>query len=305
MSIALKRNGAVGNALVRGLTVNDDDRLPLLGSAIRGFRERARPQRISQFRLSSLMNWEGTAPVIEIEKGRRRPRPETLNALGEALGLDPADVAYLHGLAGYRNLTVLPSPEQIRRRLDPLRHEIAKRMFPVQVLDYQFNHWMVNAATAVMLGIPASALELLMKNQVHGFNAVFDSRLPVRKCFVRPEVAERERVYRFKAHNLYRRHEPFYVAYPECLKDQMLEADYARFVRTWNEVDLEPPEAFPVHPQVEIVVAGRPIVFAIHMVELLHLDRLVYVAYYEPVGAEAAVLEVFENGPRGCLCRWD
>src|SRR4051794_20589184 len=91
--------------------------LGLLGDTIRGFRQRAQPARVSQFRLANLMQWQGTAPVIEIEKGRRRPRPETLNALGEALRLSPADIAYLHGLAGYREITVMPPTEQVVRVL--------------------------------------------------------------------------------------------------------------------------------------------------------------------------------------------
>src|SRR5215467_11552559 len=102
--------------------------LKLLGEAIRRFREQASPKRLSLFRLASLMQWEGTAPIIEIEKGRRRPRPETLNALGEALQLSPADIAYLHGLAGYRDVTVLPPTEQIKRVLQAIEPDLASRL---------------------------------------------------------------------------------------------------------------------------------------------------------------------------------
>src|SRR5215470_12056725 len=108
--------------------------LKRLGEAIKTFREQAQPRKISQFRLATLMQWEGTAPVIEIEKGRRLPRPETLNALGEALQLSPADIAYLHGLAGYRDITVMPSVEQIKRVLAALEATIANRLYPVYVL---------------------------------------------------------------------------------------------------------------------------------------------------------------------------
>src|SRR5258708_39195248 len=118
--------------------------LKLLGETIRMFREQAQPERISQFRLATLMQWEGTAPVIEIEKGRRRPRPETLNALGEALHLTPADIAYLHGLAGYREVRTMPPIEQIKRVLLAIEPEMARRLYPVYVLDYQFLPWMVN-----------------------------------------------------------------------------------------------------------------------------------------------------------------
>ncbi|HEX2622770.1 MAG TPA: helix-turn-helix transcriptional regulator, partial [Phototrophicaceae bacterium] len=126
--------------------------LKLLGSTLRSFREQAKPQKISQFRLAAMMQWEGTAPVIEIEKGRRRPRPETLNALGEVLQLSPADIAYLHGLAGYREITVMPPVEQIKRVLKTLEADIARRLYPVYVIDFQFHFWMVNGAIASFQG---------------------------------------------------------------------------------------------------------------------------------------------------------
>jgi len=63
--------------------------LKLLGEAIRRFREQAQPTKISLFRLATLMQWEGTAPIIEMEKGRRRTRPETLNAPQRSAAIKP------------------------------------------------------------------------------------------------------------------------------------------------------------------------------------------------------------------------
>jgi hypothetical protein len=251
--------------------------LKLLGEAIRRFREQAQPKRMSLFRLATLMQWEGTAPIIEIEKGRRRPRPETLNALGEALQLSAADVAYLHGLAGYREATVMPPIEQIKRVLQAIEPDLAQRLYPVYVLDFQFRHWMVNAATAALVGGSLDTLTELMRTSVHGFTVVFDSRLPVRQYFSDPEAVERERVFRFKLHNLYRRHEPFYLAYPECLQDQLLPEDYARFVTCWKEVEVGMQQVFPVHPHVTVRLGADEVTFVIHMVEVLHVDRLLYV----------------------------
>src|SRR5215813_9674865 len=155
--------------------------LQLLGNTIRAFREQAQPKKISQFRLAALMNWEGTAPIIEIEKGRRHPRPETLNALGEALQLSHADIAYLHGLAGYREITVMPPVEQIKRVLQAIEPDIAALPYPVIVLDYQFRHWMVNPATTAFAGGSLELATEMMRHGVHGFDVVFDSRLPVRQ----------------------------------------------------------------------------------------------------------------------------
>jgi hypothetical protein len=285
--------------------------LQRLGNAIKMFRERAEPKKISQFRLATLMQWEGTAPVIEIEKGRRHPRPETLNALGEALQLSPADIAYLHGLAGYRDITMMPPVEQIKRILQAIEETIANRLYPVYVLDYQFRHWMVNTATAVLLGGSLDLLTTLMQRAVHGFNVVFDSRLPLRQYFIDPEAVERERMFRFKAHNLYRRHEPFYLAYPDHMKSELLEEDYIRFLKCWNDVDVNTRDVFPIHPEVKLRLGSNEFTFVIHMVELLHLDRLIYVAYYEPkdesdnrVHCEAYFMQ-HSPSEKACIKTWD
>jgi hypothetical protein len=228
------------------------------------------------------MQWEGTAPIIEIEKVRRHPRPETLNALGEALQLSPSDIAYLHGLAGYREFTQLPQPEQIKRVLAAVEYDIAQRLYPVYVIDYRFEHWMVNTATAALIGGSVEVLRFLMQQRIHGFRVVFDSRLPIRQFFPHPEAVERERMFHFKSHNLYRRHEPFYLAYPDCMKLELLAEDYLRFEKTWQEVEIGNQAVFPVHPEIQICLGNEVCTFLIHMVELLHLDRLIYVAYYEP-----------------------
>jgi hypothetical protein len=247
-----------------------------------------------------------------MEKGRRRPRPETLNALGEALQLSPTDIAYLHGLAGYRTATILPPIEQIKRVLQAIEPDIACRRYPVIVLDYQFRHWMVNMATAALLGGSLDLLTELMGRGVHGFSVVFDSRLPARQQFSDPEAVERERLFRFKAHNLYRRHEPFYLAYPERMHRHLLPEDYARFVRCWKAVEVRMDQTFPIHPHVAVRVGTDEITFVIHMVELLHVDRLLYVGYYEPKDdgqgnrerCEAAFRQM-DVSHKACIRAWD
>jgi hypothetical protein len=256
--------------------------LKLLGETIRLFREQAQPERISQFRLATLMQWEGTAPIIEIEKGRRRPRPETLNALGEALQLSPADIAYLHGLAGYRAVRVMPPIGQIKRTLQAIEPEIARRLYPVYVLDYQLHHWMVNSATAALMGRSLEQLAGLMRHGVDGFTAVFDSRLEVRKTFCNVEAVEQERMFRFKQLNLYSRHEPFYLAYPHCMQHQLLPEDYERFIQCWHQVQVGTDHLFPIHPEIQVRLGTEVVTFVIHVVELLQLDRLLFVGYYEP-----------------------
>src|SRR5262249_11483093 len=154
--------------------------------------------------------------------------------------------------------------------------DIACRRYPVIVLDYQFRHWMVNTATAALVGGSLDLLTELMRRGVHGFSVVFDSRLPVRQQFSDPEAVERERLFRFKAPNLYPTHEPFYLAYPERMQRQLLPADYARFAQGWKEVEVGMDQTFPIHPHVTLRVGADKLTFVIHMVELLHVDRLLY-----------------------------
>lgn len=286
--------------------------LNLLGNAIRNFREQAEPKKISQFRLASLMQWEGTAPIVEIEKGRRLPRPETLNALGEALQLSPADIAYLHGLAGYRAITVMPPIEQIKRVLIALEPDIAQHLYPVYVMDYQFRFWMMNSATAAYQGGSVDFLPSVMQQGLNGLTMSFESRLPLHEGFTNADTIERESVFRFKALNLYRRHEPFYLAYPDCMKTILIPDDYARFERCWHEVDVRMQDVYPISPQIVEQVGSVVLKFNIHMMEILHLDRLLFVAYYEPKDDDSgnhARCEAFftQNGPRvkACIRAWD
>jgi hypothetical protein len=288
--------------------------LDLLGNAIKTFREQAQPRKISQFRLAAMMNWEGTAPIVEIEKGRRHPRPETLNALGEALQLSHADIAYLHGLAGYREITLMPPLEQIKRVLHTIEPEIAQRLYPVYVMDYKFRFWMMNTASAYQRE-SLDTLITTMKQGIDGLTMGFDSRIPFQQgssSAGHAEAMERETIFRFKAYNLYRRHEPFYLAYPECMKGRLLPHDYIRFAQRWNEIDVRMQDVYPITPQLIERIGSTVMIFTVHMVEILHLDRLLFVAFYEPKDDEAGNRERCEaffaaNSPREKICfrAWD
>jgi hypothetical protein len=285
--------------------------LKLLGEAIKTFREQAQPRKISQFRLAAMMQWEGTAPIVEIEKGRRHPRPETLNALGEALQLSPADIAYLHGLAGYREVTVMPPLDQIKRVLQAIEPDIARRLYPVYVMDYRFRFWMMNSATAVFDGA-LDHLTFIMQQGIDGLTMSFDSRILQYHDSADRERVERETIFRFKAYNLYRRHEPFYLAYPACMEARLLPEDYARFEQRWNEVDVRMQDVYPITPQMIERLGSQSLMFDIHIVEIVHLNRLFFAAYYEPKDDGAGNRERCEayyvqNSPvqKRCICAWD
>jgi hypothetical protein len=250
--------------------------------------------------------------VVEIEKGRRLPRPETLNALGDALQLSPADIAYLHGLAGYRPETVMPPLEQIKRVLQTLIPDIAQRLYPVYVMDYQFRFWMMNSAVAAYEGGNEDHLGEMLRYGIDGLRLSFDSRLLSHDGFISPEAIEREALFRFKAMNLYRRHEPFYLAYPERMRPLLTIEDYARFEKRWQEVDVRMQDAYPTKPEIEECIGSTRMIFNVYMMEILHLDRLFFVAYYEPKDDGAGNRERCEafficnaSKNKKCVCAWD
>jgi hypothetical protein len=266
--------------------------LPLLGQTIRAFRERVPPNGLSQFRLALLMHWEGTAPIVEIEKGRRLPRPETLNALGEALQLSPADVAYLHGLAGYREVTVMPPREQIIRVLRALEPEIARRRSPVYVMDYCFHFWMINGAAAALQPPEHTGA---LRPEVDGVSMTFDSRLPFHRPPPEGEAQERSAVLRFKTFNLYRRHEPFYLNFVEDMQPRLLPEDFARFKRCWEAVAADSAAIHPLAPRLVLDIGAQTLDFDIHMVEIPQLNHALFAAYYEPRDDDAGNRERCER----------
>jgi hypothetical protein len=176
----------------------------------------------------------------------------------------------------------MPPLEQIKRVLLTVEPDIAQRPYPVYIMDYKFHFWMVNSATAKLQGDGVDHLHKIMARGIDGLRMSFDSRLLFAPDLHDSAPVERETVFRFKAYNLYRRHEPFYLAYPECMQEHLLPADYARFVQRWNEVDVHIQDVYPLTPQMIKRTGSEVLVFDVHMVDILHLDRLLFAAYYEP-----------------------
>jgi hypothetical protein len=119
-------------------------------------------------------------------------------------------------------------------------------------------------------------------------------------------------MFRFKQLNLYFRHEPFYLAYPQCMQRQLLPEDYERFVRCWNQVQVATDHLFPIHPEIQVRLGAEVITFVIHVVELLQLDRLLFVGYYEPKEDQSGNRERCEayfsrycSDRQTCIRAWD
>jgi hypothetical protein len=71
-------------------------------------------------------------------------------------------------------------------------------------------------------------------------------------------------------------------------------------------------DVYPITPQLTERIGTLTLTFNIHIVEIVHLDRLFFVAYYEPKDDEngnRARCEAYfaQHGPaeKTCICAWD
>lgn len=226
--------------------------------------------------------------------------------------LSPADIAYLHGLAGYREITLMPPIEQIKRVLQSIEPDISQRLYPVYVVDYQFHFWLINSAAVAFQNGSLDFLRAAMKQGIDGICMTFDSRLPFYQPAPDGETLQRETLFRFKAYNVYRRHEPFYLAYPECMKKRLLPEDYERFRNCWHEVDVRIQDVYPITPKFVLKMGSTVLAFDIHIVEITHLNHLFFAAYYEPMddgsgNRERCEAYFTEHRPseKMCIRAWD
>ncbi|MBK8031329.1 MAG: helix-turn-helix transcriptional regulator [Chloroflexi bacterium] len=143
------------------------------GTALRAFRQR---EGIGIFDLAARLGWKGTGPVIELEKGRRLPRPSTIDRLGAALHLTPSDIAYLRGLAGYGNITRLPPKEQIIAVLEAVAEQVHDYQFPLYITDFRGLYWLINENEITLHDTGYSSLEASMRHDLTVFDAIFDSK---------------------------------------------------------------------------------------------------------------------------------
>lgn len=161
---------------------NDAERRKILGATLRSLRQR-RNLSLNQV-VYDLLDLNGASPLIEIEKGKRLPTLSTLRKIGKALRLSPAEMAELEGLAGYRSETRMPPRDQIETLLKQLEPELARYPYPAYVIDYLFRFWIVNAATAILVG-GYENLNRIINFSPTVFDVLFDSRLGVNSAFFR------------------------------------------------------------------------------------------------------------------------
>jgi len=211
----------------------EKNRSKILGQKLLKARQRTG---LSQFALAVCMGWQGTAPIISIEKGRRLPNPRTIERLADCLNIDEPDRSFLHGIAGYMPIRRLPRLENVKRVLAPVAEELRNYPYPAYILDYQFAFWAINPATAALIGGNPDAISGLLRSFVSIFDIVFDSRLGIRSSLRNLETLDLDQIRRFKFDNLLRRHEPFYLRFLPKMEARLAGEDYQGLLRAWESV---------------------------------------------------------------------
>lgn len=263
-----------------------------LGHELARFRAR---RGISQFDLAVCMGWKGTNPVVQIEKDRRVPQPETLEKLGDCLGLNYLEVHYLNGLAGYIPPVRLPPRDFVVKTLDQIASLLTPFPYPAYVVDYHFRFWVANPATAMFVFGDVPFLRELLAKPLTVFDIIFDSRFPMRAAIEQIEPTEKDQIFRFKAINAYRQHEDFFQAFPACMASLEPE-DYQRFVAVWQAVDvnvitsIQPAYLFEHYARLEygdirLIYPEGSVAFHIRADQVLALGSLFTIVSFVPVAS--------------------
>lgn len=207
---------------------------------------------------------------------------DSLELLVKALDLSYADAVYFYGLAGKIPPLKMPSFRQVKRSLDVVSAGLGSFPFPAYVLDSRYyRFWLVNAATARLVGgddnvfalANCSVLQLIFSRK-YGVADLFGEKLP---------DVQREQIRRYKALNIMRRHEHYYMEYPDRLKekDGLTDAEYAAFLEVWNNVEADSLPAHNAVNDVEYTLGGTSITFRLTAETILDLDNLFSITWYD------------------------
>jgi transcriptional regulator with XRE-family HTH domain len=194
-------------------------------------------RRMSRLDLAIEVGWESATPVSRIEAGTRHPTAETVRGLARALGLEFGDSEYLLGLAGYGEPLRVPDQQYIIMQLEALATEWRTYPYPILAQDHPGYFWMANPAMAELTPGGRETFRRIIGQRVHMFDLFCSSASPFIHTFEDAIPAATEQVYQFQAWNAYRRHLPFYQAYPEIMRDRLSTEDYKTFQEAWAEAE--------------------------------------------------------------------
>lgn len=218
---------------------------------------------------------------------------------------------YFYGLAGKIPSTLTPTLSQIIQSFDTLISGLQNFPFPAYVLDSRyFRFWMINSPTMALIGGFDRVIELA---NCSVFQLLFSPRFGI--SILLGESLRRiqiEQVRRFKALNILRRHEEFYMEYPERLrdKDSLTDDEYAVFEETWNTVSPDSKSAanYTVAADLAFDLGEHRIVFHLTAETVLDLGNLFSISWFNLWNREyeGAARVLFNSaGSQHCVKVWE
>jgi transcriptional regulator with XRE-family HTH domain len=227
------------------------------------------------------------------ENNRQVPKPDDVMRLAKVTCASAEDIHYMLGLAGYLPKTRFPKREVTLNILSHVAECLAQSPYPAYVLDYRGRFWIVNQAIAEAIGIPLNALKALMlphpaennpPEPIDVLSVLLDSRLPFQALLGNRDQLIRRQIARFKAINLYRRHEPFYQQCLARLEKRLLPDDFRLLAQFWREADpFEVPRSSAcLHSEIAIVRGGEQRLYSLHDEPIFELATLFFQVRYVP-----------------------
>ncbi|MBE2196681.1 MAG: helix-turn-helix transcriptional regulator [Anaerolinea sp.] len=248
---------------------------------------------------NTIRRWEG---------GKCLPKEENIRRLAEIFELSYPDAMYWYGLGKKLPRLTIPSKRQIIDILDALIPAMQQHNYPAYVLDSRYNRiCLINSAAVELFGGIKRVHELANYSV---FQLLFLDDLGVTPLLGKG-LAEirKEQILRFKAVNMYWRHEEFYMEYPERLKskDGLLEAEYKEFESLWNVVQPGSTTNYAMHSEITFGY-NSPVRFRLIIDLILSLGNLFSISWYNPVDrkSEDAAKKVLGQFPSGeCVKLWE
>ena len=234
------------------------------------------------------------------------PKPNTLKRFFEAMGLPYHEQVYLYGLAGMIPKYGALLRTDVKKVLDKMVPRIESHPYPAYVLDLNhFRFWVVNGAVAHLVG-GEERLNVLKNCSV--FDLVFSSKWGFTEI-IAPETLkalQESQVRRFKLINLLARHEPFYMSYPERLKETLDTEEYKVFEDCWNRSSLDD---VPLNVNLVLNLKGHKLSLNVQSEPVYQLgfkDFFTFIRYY-PLDSdnEAAARKFFDGCEKKAISIWE
>jgi len=316
---------------INELLKNARDRLPHEGKP----RRNNKIQRKSHWTQADIASEVGITPdyYAKIERGvanksktSKKVSLEILHDISRILRLsaEQEHTLYCYYSQSYQKIldssdlqSSLPPLSKITRMLDLVAEELAPLMYPAYVTDYRFRYWLVNPATAHLVG-GISRLQGLTEMRATIFDIVFDSRFSHFVGFADHPAIMRNQLIRFMLNNKRRIHEKWYQAYPDCMEAVFSKEDFQRFKQVWNSVktmiDNDEHASYldenqPYWNRVTIGIEGENIDFVLTENRSYYLDEMFDTIRYVPVETPENIeraKKIFEKRYTGeCIKIWE